>query len=57
MKEQELVDICFSIALMVKTEECFKKMSRDDLVEWVRDQLDKCGFPTEPCGSSHGVLI
>lgn len=33
------------------------KQSREDVAEWVANQLKECGFPTKPCGASWGVLI
>ena len=57
-KEQDLIDICFEVALTMKMhQETFKRMSRGDVIEWVREQLKKSGYPTEICGSSWGVII
>ena len=56
MREQELVDICFSIAFNVRHSEVLQNMLREDLADWVSRQLDKCGFKTKPCGISWGVL-
>lgn len=56
--EQKLVDICFSIALTIKTnKKYFGKLSYEETADWVAKQLDGCGFPTTPCGSSWGILI
>ena len=56
-KEQQLVDICFSIALTVKDNyKHFKKKDNEFVANWVAEQLRGCGFDTSPCGSSWGVL-
>jgi hypothetical protein len=58
-KEQELIDLCFQIALTISDKryrETFDKMSMEERAEWVRKQLSECGFKTHPCGSSWGVL-
>ena len=56
MREQDLVDICFSVAFSVRHSEALQNMSREDLADWVSHKLDKCGFKTKPCGISWGVL-
>jgi len=53
-KEQQLIDIMFQVALM-----CAERMhgkSNEEIAEWVAHQLRECGFDTEPCGASWGVL-
>lgn len=55
--KQDLVDICFQIALTVKSNAKLKKMSNEKLAEWVADQLRAFGFDTTPVGSSWGQLI
>ena len=58
--EQKLIDMMFSIALAAF--EWGKDSSRngfgniETIPEWVRYNLNSCGFPVEPIGSSHGVL-
>lgn len=47
----------FEIGLMIHTHEWFKDKNNEEVCEWIREQLDGCGFHTEPCGSSWGVLI
>lgn len=56
-REQKLVDICFEIALTVKSYNGFKDKTNQEMAGWVAKQLEVAGFPTEPCGSSWGVLI
>jgi hypothetical protein len=55
--EQKLIDIMFEIGLMIHTHTWFKDKDNEEVCEWIRGQLDGCGFHTEPCGSSWGVLI
>ena len=58
-REQKLVDICFQIMMLVTSKEHskhFSRMSNEQKAEWVRDQLQGCGFPTSPCGASWGVI-
>lgn len=58
-REQELVDICFNIAMLLhdkKYKKHFDDMDREKLAEWVAHQLRGCGFDTFPCGASWGVL-
>ncbi len=55
-KEQQLINIAFSIALTVASDE-FTLTDRDDIATWVALQLKECGFPTRPMGASWGVLV
>ena len=56
-REQKLIDLCFEIGLMISEPEYgFQNMSNDTKAEWIADQLRKCGFDTQPCGASWGVL-
>jgi hypothetical protein len=56
-EKQELVDICFDIAITMNMYPSgFKDKTREEIAEWVASQLKQCGFPTKPCGSSWGVL-
>lgn len=58
-KEQQLIDICFSLVLTATSpskHNTIKDASQEEKAEWVRSQLNGCGFEVEPCGSSHGVL-
>ena len=55
--KQKLVDIAFQVAMtMHGNQKVFKKMSQEEVGEWVAEQLKMCGYPTTPCGSSWGVL-
>jgi hypothetical protein len=55
--EQKLVDICFAIGLHItEDKEYWKNKSREEVANWIRDQLTDCGFETIPMGASWGVL-
>jgi hypothetical protein len=53
-REQELVNICFQIAMVAA--EYMHGKPNDEIAKWVAHNLKECGFPTQPCGSSWGVL-
>lgn len=53
--EQVLINIMFQIAMMQHSGE-LKPKSREDLAEWIREQLYQNGFETEPQGSSWAVI-
>lgn len=56
-REQQLVDICFQIGLMISDPKYgFQNMSTETRAEWIADQLRACGFDTVPVGASWGVL-
>jgi hypothetical protein len=63
-REQKLVDLCFSIALMLSTPGNDRSgepydmtvMTTERKAEWIAHQLRECGFDTEPMGISWGVL-
>jgi hypothetical protein len=58
-REQKLVDICFSAVLTATDPQyakVFSKMTMQEKADWVAAQLSACGFPTDPCGCSWGVL-
>ena len=55
---QKLIDIMFEVAITInKNSKSFQHLDNEELAEWVAKQLKACGFPTEPVGSSWGVLI
>ena len=54
-REQKLVDICFQIAATTRDHVSFFE-NHPDHMSWVADQLRQCGFDTEPCGMSWGIL-
>lgn len=56
--KQKLIDIIFQIGLTIHTEydKCFKGKSIEEVAEWIRCQLTGCGYHTEPCGASWGIL-
>lgn len=53
--EQRLVDIMFSIALLIYHKRT-KPKTEDECAQWIAQQLALCGFPTQRVGSSWGVL-
>lgn len=56
-REQKLVDILFQCVLTWHMyAKSFDGKSNEEMAQWVAEQLRGCGFPTEPCGSSWGVL-
>jgi len=55
-KEQQLIDIMFQVALTMHNNPWFVGKSQEEVAEWVQKQLKDCGFETEPCGASWGVL-
>lgn len=56
-REQKLLDICFQlVSTAISNNEYFQKHSQEDQMKWVAEQLDGCGFYTEPVGASWGVL-
>lgn len=60
-REQQLVDICFSLVMTATDKHNMKYFgdgnSKNEKVgEWVADQLRRCGFPTHQQGCSWGVL-
>ena len=56
-REQKLIDICFEIAMSMHNHKgYFKTANREEVAEWVADQLRESGFDTAPCGASWGVL-
>ena len=54
--QQTLIDLCFEIGIMIHTDKRLKKMSRDEIGEWIAEQLRMMGFDTHPVGSSWGML-
>ena len=57
--EQQLVDICFSVGLMINDpmyRRLFEKMNNEELAAWIANQLSGCGFNTFPCGASWGSI-
>jgi len=63
-REQKLVDLCFDIGLLISDTGndregnpiTLYKKSQQERAAWIAEQLRLCGFPTHPCGASHGVL-
>ena len=54
-REQKLIDIMFEIAM--KSAQSMHGKSNLEIANWVANTLDSCGFPTQLCGASWGVLI
>ena len=52
--EQKLVDIMFEVAI-VSAKHLHGK-TNEEIATWVAKQLRDCGFDTEPCGASWGIL-
>lgn len=58
-REQQLVDICFQLVSVSHDKEhrsVFENMTREERMKWVAEQLRECGFSTQPCGASWGIL-
>jgi len=56
-REQQLIDITYQLVFAVKDNDAFfKDKNRQQIADWVTDQLTKCGFPVKACGCSWGVL-
>jgi hypothetical protein len=56
-REQKLINICFELVMTAKDWKDFQSKSYEEIAEYVAKNLRGCGFDTEPCGSSWGVLI
>jgi len=59
MREQDLIDMCFSIMMLVtdpQYSQHFSAMPMEEKAAWVTRQLHSVGFDVSPCGSSWGVL-
>lgn len=62
--EQKLVDLCFSIGLLLSTPGRNRankpynmtKWPIEKKAEWIAKQLRQAGFDTTPCGCLWGVL-
>lgn len=54
---QKLIDIAFELVLTAHSWKDFQKKDREFIGAWVAKQLEMCGFPTHPVGSSWGALI
>lgn len=54
-REQILIDIAFAIAYHVKYYHS-DKMTTEETMSWVAEQLRSMGFDTEPRGVSWGIL-
>lgn len=56
-REQKLVDICFELVITARDWKDFQSKSYEEIAEYVANNLRGCGFDTEPCASSWGVLV
>ena len=56
-KQQRLIDIMFQIAFMVHSHESFKGKDYDYISDYIREQLNACGFEVRPMGSSRAALM
>lgn len=59
LREQKLIDLCFSlcITMHLAKDDWVQRVTREEVAEWVSQQLEGCGFPTKPMGSSWGILV
>ena len=57
-REQDLIDITFEAVYRVweNRGNWAQSLDRDQIMGWVASQLRKCGYDTQPMGSSWGVL-
>lgn len=56
-REQKLIDLCFAVGMHLHIgRKHWNGKSREDVADWIADQLKSCGFPTKPVGMSWGVL-
>lgn len=55
-QRQKLIDICFELVSVATSKLGVETMPHDKQMEWVATQLAQCGFKTEPCGASWGLL-
>lgn len=53
-EKQKLIDMLFEFAIV--SAQCMHGKTNEEIAEWVRTNLDACGFKTKPIGSSWGVL-
>jgi hypothetical protein len=56
-KEQELIDLMFSMVLASTTDPIFCKRPRGERMAWVANNLRDMGWDTHPVGMSWGVLV
>ena len=57
MDNQNLVDILVQCTMMVHTHKYFDTKTCDEVGEYIREQLLKCGIKSVTLGSSHVVLV
>lgn len=56
-REQKLVDIMTQCAMMIHDPRgYFKDKDYNEVGDWIRSQLQGCGFPCMPMGMSHVYL-
>lgn len=56
--DQKLVDIAFElVAIIFEYHTHFETKTQEQRMQWVAEQLEKCGFKTKPMGVSWGVLV
>ena len=55
--KQQLINIMFEVGLVIKENKTLQSQSNEEVAEWIRTQLDGCGFKTKPVGSLWGVLL
>jgi len=47
----KLLDVMSEIILTVHTDPYLKTLDNEQLMEWVKDQLNRCGFPVISMGA------
>lgn len=55
---QEEIDLVFNLSITIYEDPWFKKKkrTREEVQQWVSDQLLEIGIHTKPCGASWGIL-
>ena len=54
---QELLEVMVEITMMVHTQKYFKGKTPNEVGDYIREQLDKCGIKTIPMGMLHAYLV
>lgn len=54
---RKLVNVLVSCTMIVHTNrQYFEGKDTDEVGDWIREQLNECGFPSGPCGMLHVSL-
>jgi hypothetical protein len=54
---QKLLDIMVEVTMMVHNHKYFKGKDTDEIGDYIREQLHKCGIKTVAMGMSHAYLV